>query len=52
MAAQRGALAERSAWERRRGNVARADALEEQARALDAAAAAWALERVSGAGMP
>ena len=46
------ALALRSVLERRRGNVSRADALEEQARALDAAAAAWALERVSGAGRP
>jgi tetratricopeptide (TPR) repeat protein len=42
------ALALRSALERRRGNASQADVLEQQARALDPAGAAWGLERVSG----
>lgn len=39
-----------AAWsviERRRGNIGHADALEQQARQLDAAAAAWAIERAT-----
>jgi Flp pilus assembly protein TadD len=40
-------LAARSAIERRRGDTRRADALEEQARQLDPAATAWAIERAT-----
>ncbi len=40
-------LAARSAIARRRGNTSEADALEQQARQLDAAATAWALERAT-----
>ncbi len=39
------ALGIRAVIERRRGNAVRAAALEQQARALDAAATAWAIER-------
>jgi tetratricopeptide (TPR) repeat protein len=40
-------LAARSAIERKRGNPQRADPLEQQARQLDPAAAAWAIERAT-----
>ncbi len=40
-------LAARSAIERRRGNARQADALEQQARQLDSAATAWAIERAA-----
>ena len=40
-------LATRSAIERRRGDARRADALEQQARQLDPAAADWAIERAA-----
>lgn len=40
-------LAARSAIARRRGDTRRADALEQQARQLDPAAAAWAVERAA-----
>ena len=42
------ALAVRSVIERQRGHATQAAALEAQARALDAAAAAWAIERATG----
>ena len=41
------AIAARSAVERRRGNAGRADALEQQARQLDATATDWAIERAA-----
>ena len=40
-------LAARSAIERRRGDTRHADALEQQARQLDPAATAWAIERAT-----
>jgi tetratricopeptide (TPR) repeat protein len=40
-------IAARSALERRRGDTGRADALEQQARQLDPAATAWAIERTA-----
>jgi tetratricopeptide (TPR) repeat protein len=40
-------LAARSAIERRRGDIRHADALEQQARQLDPAATAWAIERAA-----
>ena len=40
-------LAARSAIQRRRGDTQRADALEQQARQLDPAATAWAIERTT-----
>jgi hypothetical protein len=46
------ALAIRSVVARQRGDAARADALERQARALDAGAAEWALARATHQGQP
>jgi tetratricopeptide (TPR) repeat protein len=46
------ALAIRSVLARERGNAAQADALERQARALDPAAAAWAIARAGNKGQP
>lgn len=43
------ALAARSVIERRRGNIPNADALEHQAKALDAATARWAIESATKA---
>jgi hypothetical protein len=44
------ALATRSVLARLRGDAIRADALEQQARRLDADATAWAIERAGNAG--
>jgi Flp pilus assembly protein TadD len=45
-------LATCSVLERRRGNIQAGDALDEQARRLDAAAAAWAVKRAAAGGKP
>jgi hypothetical protein len=44
---QAATLAARSVIERRRGDARRADAVEQQARQLDPAATAWAMERTA-----